>query len=181
MPLLFAIMAEAGLGFGAIDRIAVTTGPGSFTGIRVALAAAHGLALALHKPIIGITVFEAMAAEATAGGPPSGRVLIAVESRRAECFVQLFDRTGRKLGEPGMLNPEQVPDWTGTDDLALAGDAAHRLAPYLPSTTPILPITQVDTVLLARLAAERFPGPAPAPFYLRAADAKPARSAAVPT
>jgi len=76
IPMLSDLLGEAGLAFGDIDRFAVTTGPGSFTGIRVALAAAHGLALGTAKPIVGVTVFEAMAA-ATPG--VASRLLVAIE------------------------------------------------------------------------------------------------------
>jgi tRNA threonylcarbamoyladenosine biosynthesis protein TsaB len=175
MPLLVDLTTESGIQFVDIDRIAVTTGPGSFTGIRVALAAAHGLALALGIPIIGVTVFEAMAAMAARSGIPASRLLVAIESRRNECFVRLFDASGLPLGDPAMLAPQNVPAWSGPESLALAGDAARRVAPHFPGDVPLLPIEQVDVGILARIAAGRVSGPPPAPFYLRAADASPAR------
>ena len=179
VPLLADLVGEAGIGFGGIDRIAVTTGPGSFTGIRVALAAAHGLALALKVPIVGITVFEAIAAAAVAArGISTSRLVVAVESRRAECFVQLFDKSGQPFGAAAMLAPPDLAAWAGTEPLSLAGDAATRIAPYFPAETPILPLRQVDAVILARLAAARQPGDPPAPFYFRAADAVPSRAMA---
>jgi len=176
VPMLADLMSGAGIGFGDIDRVAVTTGPGSFTGIRVALAAAHGLALALGTPIVGITVFDAIAAAAAGQGIPTSRLIVAVESRRAECFVQLFDQSGQSLGAPAALAPADAPDWAGALPLSLAGDAAPRLAPWFPSESPMLPVRQVDVAVLARLAARREPGDPPAPFYLRAADATPSRA-----
>src|SRR6202012_2791976 len=86
IPLLSDLLEEAGLAFGDIDRFAATTGPGSFTGIRVALAAAHGLSLGTGKPIIGIPVFEALAAAAAETGIAAPRLLVAIDSRRAELF-----------------------------------------------------------------------------------------------
>ena len=175
IPLLTDLLAEAGLAFGDVDRFAVTTGPGSFTGIRVALAAAHGLKLGTGKPIVGVTVFEAMAA---AMPTVPARLLVAIDSRRAELFVQMFDAKGAALTEPAMLPPEAVADWAGPGELTLTGDAARLVAPHLAGMIDNSPedwATQVDPVIIARLAADRPAGPPPAPFYLRAPDAVPAK------
>jgi tRNA threonylcarbamoyladenosine biosynthesis protein TsaB len=174
IPMLVELLDEAGLEFSDIDRFAVTTGPGSFTGIRVALAAAHGLALGTGKPIVGITVFEAMAAAST--GP--SRLLVAIDSRRAELFVQLFDPAGVPLTEPTMLPPEAVADWAGPGALALTGNAAALIAPHLAGMMDNPPgdwATNVDPAVVAQLASGRPAGPPPAPFYLRAPDAVPAK------
>jgi tRNA threonylcarbamoyladenosine biosynthesis protein TsaB len=175
IPMLSDLLGEARLAFADIDRFAVTTGPGSFTGIRVALAAAHGFALSTGKPIVGITVFEAMAAAARS--IPS-RLLVAVDSKRAELFVQMFDAERMPLSEPAMLPPQAVADWAGAGELTLTGDAARLVAPHLAGMMDSRPETwaaQVDPVVVARLAAERPVGPPPAPFYLRAHDAVPAK------
>jgi tRNA threonylcarbamoyladenosine biosynthesis protein TsaB len=174
IPMLVELLDEAGLEFSDIDRFVVTTGPGSFTGIRVALAAAHGLALGTGKPIVGITVFEAMAA----AGAGTSRLLVAIDSRRAELFVQLFDPAGVPLTEPAMLAPEAVADWAGPGALALTGNAAALIAPHLAGLVDNPPdswATNVDPAVVARLAADRPAGSPPAPFYLRAPDAVPAK------
>jgi tRNA threonylcarbamoyladenosine biosynthesis protein TsaB len=192
MPMLCDVLAEAGLGFGDLDRFAVTTGPGSFTGIRVGLATARGLALGTGKPAIGLTVFEAMA-EAAAERGIEGRVLVAIESRRAEYFLQLFhvgpddpaNGMARApgivpLGEPTMLLPEHIRPWIGEEPAILIGDAARTLAPRLPEPLPAdSSIDAVDPASLARLAATRVPGPPPRPFYCREPDAVPAGQAIV--
>ena len=175
IPLLAELLDDAGLGFGDIDRFAATTGPGSFTGIRVALAAAHGLALGTGKPIIGITIFEALAAMAAESGGAAPRLLAAIDSRRAELFVQLFDETGTALGEAAMLAPEAVGAWAGPGPLALTGDAAHLVAPHLGSVTGTGWTARVDPTIVARLAATKAASAAPVPFYLRPPDAMPAR------
>jgi len=175
IPLLSGLLDEAGLAFGDIDRFAVTTGPGSFTGIRVALAAAHGLALGTGKPIVGVTVFEAMAA---APRTAATRLLVAIDSRRAELFVQLFDAMGVPLAEPAMLAPEAVAGWAGPGALTLTGDAAALVAPHLAGMIDNGPeswAARVDPEIVARLAADRPVGPPPAPFYLRPPDAVPAK------
>jgi len=174
IPMLVELLAEAGLKFSDIDRFAVTTGPGSFTGIRVALAAAHGLALGTGKPIVGVTVFEALAAATKT----ESRLLVAIDSRRAELFVQMFDPTGAPSSEPAMLPPEAVADWAGPGELTLTGDAAGLVAPHLAGRIDNLPETwaaHIDPAVVARLAASRTPGSPPAPFYLRPPDAVPAK------
>jgi tRNA threonylcarbamoyladenosine biosynthesis protein TsaB len=172
MPMLAGLLEHANLAFTDIDRFAVTTGPGSFTGIRVALATAHGLSIGTGKPAIGITVFEALAAKVAEAGMAAPRLLIAIESRRAECFVQLFDAQGGKLTEARMLAPDSIAAWVGPGQIALAGDAAWRLKPYLADCAEAdMDIGKVDPGIIARLSESRIPGPAPAPFYLRAPDA----------
>jgi tRNA threonylcarbamoyladenosine biosynthesis protein TsaB len=174
IPMLVDLLDEVGLEFSDIDRFAVTTGPGSFTGIRVALAAAHGLALGTGKPIVGVTVFEAMAAATRA---PS-RLLVAIDSRRAELFVQMFGPTGAPSTEPAMLPPGAIADWAGPGELTLTGDAARLVAPHLAGRVENLPedwAAHVDPAVVARLAASRSAGPPPAPFYLRPPDAVPAK------
>jgi tRNA threonylcarbamoyladenosine biosynthesis protein TsaB len=175
VPLLIDVLAEAGLQFGDIDRFAVTTGPGSFTGIRVALATAHGLAIGTGKPIIGVTVFEALAAATAKQDIASPRLLVAVESRRAECFVQLFNRDTSPLGEPAMVTPEAIAAWAGPGPLALAGDAAWRMAPHLPQAEGATGPARIDPAIIARLAATREAGAPPKPFYIRSPDAIPSR------
>jgi len=174
MPLLVDLVAEAGLRFGDIDRFAVTTGPGSFTGIRVALAAAHGLALGTGKPIVGVSVFDVIAAQAAAVAA-FPNLLVAIDSRRAEIFVQRFDAAGVARSEPAMLAPDAVPGWAGPGSIVLAGDGAAALAPHFPPAAVSDLPSLVDPAVLARLAATRQAGQPPAPFYLRPPDAVPAR------
>jgi tRNA threonylcarbamoyladenosine biosynthesis protein TsaB len=178
VPLLNELIRIAGLAYRDIDRFAVTTGPGSFTGIRVALATAQGLALGTGKPIIGVTTFEALAAAAAEAGVFAPRLLVAIDSRRAEIFVQLFDGAGLALGEPAMLPPNAIAAWAGSGPLALAGDAAGLVAPHLPMAVknPARSwLTAIDPTIVARLAVLRASGTPPAPFYLRPPDAVPAR------
>ncbi|MDB5396128.1 MAG: hypothetical protein JWM91_3634 [Rhodospirillales bacterium] len=175
IPLLTELLAAGRLDFGDLDRFAVTTGPGSFTGIRVALATAHGLALGTGAPIVGVTAFEALAAGAAETGIAAPRLLVAIDSRRTELFAQIFDSAGIALSEPAMLAPEAVDAWAGPGPLALTGDAAHLVAPYLGHPSDPAWTTQADPAIVARLAADKPVGPPPAPFYLRAPDAMPAR------
>jgi tRNA threonylcarbamoyladenosine biosynthesis protein TsaB len=128
MPMAAAAMAEAGFPPAALDLVAASVGPGSFTGIRAGLAAARGIALALQKPLVGVTGFEAAAALDQGGDDEL--LLVALESRRRELFVQLFDFSRRPLAGPAAVAPEALADTLdaaiGGSALRVAGDAAAR-------------------------------------------------------
>src|ERR1700687_6136201 len=96
MPLVERVMIAAGIGFDALDRIAVTTGPGSFTGLRVGISAARGLALAAGKPAIGLTTLSAFAAPlvAQAGAHP---ILSAIDARHDQVYFQVVGADGSRL------------------------------------------------------------------------------------
>lgn len=189
MPMVREVMAEAACTFFELDAIAVTTGPGAFTGIRIGLAAARGIALAANLPLIGVTTLETVAA---ANDREESCLLVALDSKRDDIYAQLFSPGGAPLSAPASVTPEQaaglVPEGT---ELALAGDAADRLAvalhgrapPALRLTGPDLP----DAAVVARLAAQRLatapskPGdPLPSAMYLRPPDATPAAPRNVP-
>jgi tRNA threonylcarbamoyladenosine biosynthesis protein TsaB len=103
LPMLERVQAQAGLTLGALDRVAVTIGPGYFTGLRVGLATARGLALAMGKPLLGITTLAAVAAGVPAAERGEGIVIVALDSKRVEPYVQAFDRTGRILTSPAAM------------------------------------------------------------------------------
>lgn len=166
MPLVLATLADAGLEFIALDRIAATTGPGSFTGIRIGLAAARGMGLAAAKPVIGIDRFSIY--QTVAAAQP---LLIVLESRRAELFVQYNRDT------PHMWTREQIADFlTNNPTVKLAGDSALQFFPG----TEIMPLPQSEVIVCATLAAQADaanPAFLPRPFYLRAPDVTMARQA----
>src|SRR6201994_3780374 len=99
MPLISRVMAEAGVAFTALDRIAVTTGPGSFTGLRVGLSAARGIALAADKPVVGVTTLTAYAAPvvSTNSAPP---VIAAIDARHDHVYFQVVSGDGGALVSP---------------------------------------------------------------------------------
>ncbi len=135
LPMVDAAMREAAMPVSALDLVAATIGPGSFTGIRAGLAAARGIALAAGLPLIGVTGFEAVAASLERERSAADRLLlVALESRRAEFFVQIFG-SDSPLGEPAAVLPEALAGWleAGCRDLPLliAGDAAQRAAATL--------------------------------------------------
>ena len=154
MPLLEDLLREAGLGWSDLTRLAVGTGPGNFTGVRISVAAARGLALGLGIPAIGITRLEALAF-----GLPRP-ITVVEDARRGEVYVQGF---GTETSEALLLDGSDLSHVLETSQLT--GSAAGPTA--LP---PPMPLAEA----MAHLAAARaLPQPRPAPFYLRGADAAP--------
>jgi len=168
-------MNEAGLVFADLERIAVTVGPGSFTGLRVGIAAARGLALVVKCPVVGVGTLEvhAASARATAGAVPITAVL---DARRGEVYAQRFAASGAPLGSPSVGPPEAVAAQIGVGDL-LAGAGADIVAAALPAGCAASVVhrrSAPDIRALAELALIADPGAAaPRPLYLRPPDAKP--------
>ena len=166
-PMARQVMAQAGLAFDRLDRIAVTVGPGSFTGLRVGVAFAKGLALALDKPAVGIGTLEALAAEA------AGLVFPAIDARRGQLYLQAFE-DGRALMAPDALSAEvaaaRLAELSQGRPFTLVGSGAALLADVAPGAA-IIAAEGPDARHVARLAAARAPGPLK-PLYLRAPDAK---------
>src|SRR5437879_5620503 len=100
MPLLVRLMQDADLAFRDIDRVVVTTGPGSFTGLRVGIAAARGIALAAGKPAVGVSTLAALAAPHLG---ESSTVLAAIDARHGQVYLQVFGPGGRTLVAPKVL------------------------------------------------------------------------------
>lgn len=156
MPLLADLLAEAELGWSALSRIGVGTGPGNFTGIRISVAAARGLAVGLGIPAIGVGRLEAMA-----HGLPHPLV-VAEAARSGEIWVQPFTHTPSELVVLDDAGLRAAYDgWAATGSAAVA-TGGQVLAPAMPLAEAT-----------ARIAATRLPGARPAPIYLRPADAAP--------
>lgn len=169
-PLTREVMRAAGLDFPAIDRIGVTIGPGSFTGLRVGLAFAKGLALALDRPCIGVGSLEALAA----GLASDGLRAAVIDAGRGRVFLQIFE------GEAAIVAPDsleiataaaRVAELAQGGDLTLTGPGAALLSGVAPGAS-IIDQAAPSPVVVAKVAA-RSPTTLPRPLYLRAPDAKP--------
>lgn len=171
-PMVQQAMAEAGLAFRNLDRIAVTVGPGTFTGVRIGLAMARGLGLALGIPVIGIDTLTAIAANAL---PAAGTILVAADARKDEAYHALVDGTGQTIRPPA-VGPLDAAAGGVTDGTLVIGTAAEAVIAasgregLVRSPAGDLP----EAAAFVRLAAG-LPDPAamPLPLYLRAPDAKP--------
>jgi tRNA threonylcarbamoyladenosine biosynthesis protein TsaB len=166
LPQIRDVMAEAGWSFADLDALATTVGPGSFTGLRIGLAAARGLALAARLPVLAPTAFEAYLAQIV----PDEHipVVVAIDSRRGAVFVQRFaaDRTASDV--PASVDAESVGDWLPAGRFIVVGDGT---APFAALVRPGLDIrpARIGAIDVAR-AAQASPDRPPVPLYLRAPD-----------
>jgi tRNA threonylcarbamoyladenosine biosynthesis protein TsaB len=180
IPLLEEVLAGQGLVWRDLAALGVGIGPGNFTGIRIAVSAARGLALGLGIPAIGVSNFELLAAGA--GGDAT---LLSLPAPRGAAYVQLF-RDGRAVAAPELLSEDAIPDsLRATRDLRIIGHDARRIAAVLGGLADAEE-RAVDAAsagcLIAGLAARKraasaMPLPRPAPLYVRPADAAPMRDA----
>jgi tRNA threonylcarbamoyl adenosine modification protein YeaZ len=164
MPMLAGLLAQAGIGWRDLGAVAVGTGPGNFTGVRIAVAAARGLAFGLGVPAAGVTGFEALAAGR------AGPWIASLPGRGGMALVAVAGPGG--AGPATEIDPDAPPP--GLPRLPVAGHAADRIAAALQSagTTATVGAAAIARVAAARLAAGA-PVPRPAPVYLRPPDAAP--------
>ena len=178
MPLIARVMKASGVGFAALDRIAVTTGPGSFTGLRVGLSAARGMALAAGKPVVGVTTLTAFAAPIVSESNEPHPVVAAIDARHDHVYFQTVDGDGGSLVKPQVAPISEALKASRFGAIHLVGNAARILADRWPAdAAPPIKVDQQaapDIAWVAWLGAAVAPESSPArPYYLRAPDAKP--------
>jgi len=179
MPMVEGVMAEAGLPFTEIDLIAATFGPGSFTGVRIAIAAARGLALVTHAKLYGTDSLTVMAKAALAIGVlAEGPFAVAVDARRGMLYLGLYDAAGRRIVGPLLIAPDEAVALLPGDLVVAVGSGAALLAEAAErcrrSLQAKLPELQPSAASLAEIALEAGETvPILRPLYLRPPDAKP--------
>jgi tRNA threonylcarbamoyl adenosine modification protein YeaZ len=181
LPLIARVMDSAGLEFAALDRIAVTTGPGSFTGLRVGIAAARGLALAAGKPAVGLSTLAAYAAPLIAADD-TAPVVAVIDARHDHVYLQVFGPGGRTVVTPRIASLREALRAAATGAPRLIGTAAEMLAAAWPADQRAPRLVDArrapDVDWVARLgAAATDTGVPPKPLYLRAPDAQPQNAA----
>lgn len=165
MPLILETMADVGVGKEDLAAIGVGIGPGNFTGVRISVSAARGLALALGLPAVGVTTLEAMALG------HDGPLLCTLDARRDMIYAQRFNVDA---SEPRLCQENEVPFPSGPTGTAVIGHHAEALAAKAggQALEPLYPLAEA----IGRIARVRMNDPdlpRPAPLYLRSADAAP--------
>lgn len=173
VPMIEEVMAEAGLAYDALDAIAVTRGPGGFTGVRIGLATARGLALASGRPVIGLTGFEAVAAAVDPGERRGRPLAVLLDAKRREVYLQVFDAALSPLAAPCAVDPADLAAALPPGPLLFAGDGLGVLGP-LAEDQALSTVRQAEAARFLPFAATRPLPPAgappPQPLYLRAPD-----------
>lgn len=177
MPLIARVMAASGIDYPALDRIAVTTGPGSFTGLRVGISAARGIGLAAGKPTVGVTTLSAYAAPLVAEAQEQP-IITVIDARHDHVYFQVVSGNGAALMRPAVAPVEDTFAAARFGALRMVGNAAAMLAERWPHDAP--PPALVDTrpgpeiAWVGWVGAAADPAIASArPLYLRPPDAKP--------
>lgn len=180
IPLVRGLCEDAEVRIAGLDLIAVTIGPGSFTGVRTGIAAAKGFALAADCPAVGVSSMQAVATAAvTEKATP---VLVALDTRRADYYVQLFDAKANPMQPPSVTNTDVIEELIRIHRPVVAGNAVPRLCEESGISQiggfETLPGDGVpDPVVVARLAenilnTQGVASDALSPLYLRAPEAK---------
>jgi tRNA threonylcarbamoyl adenosine modification protein YeaZ len=179
MPMVDDIMRESGTAFGALDLIAATTGPGSFTGVRIAISAARGLALVTAARLFGSDSLTVMAREAHALGVTGGTPFaVAVDSRRGMLYLGFYDEGARWRDGPLLIAPDDAANLLPGGLRTAVGSGAARLAEAASASgllvTAQLANLEPNAASLAALAEESGETvPTLRPLYLRPPDARP--------
>jgi tRNA threonylcarbamoyladenosine biosynthesis protein TsaB len=183
MPLLDRVVSQAG-GFGSLERVAVTVGPGSFTGLRIGIAAARAIGLACHVPVVGVSTLAALAAPLILAGEP-GLVVPAIDAKHGSLYFAVFGPDGRALVPPRVAPVREAVRLLGTGPIRMAGSGAPMLA--IEAAAARLSAEVVgetgapDIAYVARLGMLADPrGAPPRPLYLKPPDAKPQDQSQVP-
>lgn len=176
MPMIDRVMTAADTPFTALDRIAVTVGPGSFTGLRVGISAARGIGLAADKQVVGVTTLSAFAAPFLSEA--GGTIISLIDARHDHVYMQVVGGDGAALVRPQVTPIADVFAHAALGTPRLVGNAARMVADRWPAdTAPPAGVEQEaapDIAWIAWLGVAAEPSASkPRPFYLRPVDAKP--------
>lgn len=183
-PMVQAVLQDAGLGMGDVDCVAVTTGPGAFTGVRIGLSMARSLGLAANVPVQGVSTMYAVACGVAESNRANASILVFMDTKRDDVYVQAFDPSLAPLGEPNIIAPVEASvlarSLAANHEVIVVGDATERVfGEELRAEENIRVFREValpDAAVVAEIAlAMPVPasdGPMPAPVYLRPPYAK---------
>lgn len=176
VPMIQEVTNEAGIEIPALDLIAVTVGPGTFTGVRIGLAAARAMALPGATPVLGLGTLEAVAY----ANPGDGPLFVALDARRGEVYCQVFSAPDHALGDARALAPETAAALANKEAASpgrVVGSGTELVLPHLPGWRDARGADEAGlaasmTMLAASRAEQAQAGAPPSPVYLRAPDAQ---------
>ena len=183
LPLIARVMDQAALDFTGLDRLAVTVGPGSFTGLRVGISAARGIALTIGRPVVGVSTLAAYAAPQIAINRAQS-VIAAIDARHDNVYLQVFGAAGRTTVPPRIAKITEAAA-ASNGPTHVVGSAALLVGAAWPADRPppvvaeAEPAPDIEWVARVGLAADANSAP-PKPLYLRAPDAQPQSAATLP-
>lgn len=177
LPLIDRVVSQVDGGFGTLSRVAVTVGPGSYTGLRVGIAAARAIGLAAGIPVVGVATLSAYLAPLMTG-ERRGLFTAAIDAKHGQMYIQAIGAGGRAIIPPGVMGYREAVRLLGSGPILVAGTAAAALAAEARAqgveVTAIDDSPGPDIAWVARIGAMADPAQAlPKPLYLREPDAKP--------
>ncbi len=183
LPLIDRVMARVEGGFTGLGRVAVTVGPGSFTGLRVGIAAARAIGIACEIPVVGVSTLAALAAPLILDEKP-GLVAVAIDARHGNVFFAAFGPDGRTILAPRLAPIHEAARSLGEGPVRLVGPGAPLLAIEASALRMDVEVVGAfaapDIEFVARLGLLADPSLAPPrPLYLKAPDAKPQDTAQI--
>jgi tRNA threonylcarbamoyladenosine biosynthesis protein TsaB len=181
LPLVDRVVSKAEGGFSGLDRVAVTVGPGSYTGLRVGIAAARAIGLAAHVPVVGVTTLSALLAALVVD--ENRRVLAAaIDARHGQVYFQSIAPGGQSIVAPTLVRTREAARLIGSGPTALVGSGAAAVAAETAGVEVLVHEKPFPDILwVARLGMVADPATAlPKPLYLRGPDAKPQDQARLP-
>ncbi len=181
VPMMNRVMSQAGVTYGALSLVAVTIGPGAFTGLRIGLAAARALGVTLGVPVAGVTTMETLAKQYTPQA--KGRFAVLLETKREDFYIQFFSAEGQAISEPGGHTHAEIFAMLEPGD-SIIGDALERFSSFAESAGPEAIVSGFelpDPRIITEIALEQWLSGClkpTEPMYLREADVSQAKTKA---
>lgn len=152
LPKIHSMLGDQKMSMQDIHKVVTITGPGSFTGLRVGLASAQGLGVALRVSVLGVSAFRAYA-HCIEG---DGDVLVVIDSQKQDVYCQLFSEHGVPLKEPQALLPEEILAYAGKESFVVTGSGVAKIISYLPVACRVKEVSPGEVCdRIAQLAIER--------------------------
>jgi tRNA threonylcarbamoyl adenosine modification protein YeaZ len=183
LPLVDRVVSQTDGSFAGLDRVAVTIGPGSYTGLRIGIAAARAIGLAAGIPVVGVATLAAFLAPLMAGSP-RGLLAAAIDAKHGQLYVQALAPGGRAIIPPSLMGVREAVRFLGSGPVMVGGSGGPLLAAEAWSQGVETHVSEAalapDIAWVARLGALADPAQAlPKPLYLRGPDAKPQDAARI--